>query len=126
MPGCDICNRMVEVSEGYALTTAQIVVSEKHWSNMLNAYTFSEDILLMYIRRQAKKTSDWFICEDCSKAYNFDKDKAREYAQSQKSHPRSGPADLRYAATIAAIAWKNKYGTFPFWIGENFDVGNFV
>ena len=126
MPGCDICNKTIEFSEGYLLTTAQVVVSEKHWSSMLDTYSFSEDILLMYVRRQATKSTSWLICEDCSKAYNFDRDKAREYAKNQANHPRSGPADIRYAATIAAIAWKNKYGTFPSWAGEKFDIGNFV
>ncbi len=124
MPECDVCKKIIEFSEGYALTTAQVVVSEKHWSSMLNSYTFSEDVLLMYVRRQATKSSDWFICEECSKAYTFDRDKAKEYAKSQRTHPRSGPADIIYAATIAAIAWKNKYGAFPHWAENNFDGGN--
>lgn len=118
MPVCDVCNKTMEFEDGYALTTTEVTTNENYWTFMLDNHSFGDDqILLMYVQKQAMQRTGWLVCESCSQMFSFsNKTKRAKCAKQQKNPPGSGPADVNYVAAAAAKAWKLKNGAFPSWV----------
>ncbi len=116
MSVCDICNRPLDFSAGYALTTSQVAGDENYWTYMLENHGFTDDLLLMYVQQQAMQVSGWLVCEACSGMFTFDRVSAGKYARRQQNPPGSGSLDINVAAAAAARAWRQKHGRNPAWL----------
>lgn len=116
MPVCDICNKSMEFSDGYALPTELVTTSEEYWLFMLNRFIHDEGLLASSVQLQAKQRSGWLVCESCSKLFVFDMHQAKEYATRQMDPPGGGPANVSSVAAAAAKAWKKLHGKWPSWV----------
>ena len=115
---CDICNASMSFEDGYALTTAQVVMQKEYWLYIIKKFgsIINEEVLNLYFQRQATQSTGWLVCESCSNMFTFDRTVAKEYARKQMNLPSSGPADMAKTAVCAADAWRELHGTGPFWV----------
>jgi hypothetical protein len=116
MPLCDICNRNIEFSAGYALTTRQVVGRTEYWAFMLQQHAFDDDLFGLFIQQQIKQVSGWLVCESCSPMFEFETVQARFDAYRQSDPAGCGAVELDVAGVPAARAWYKKYGCLPTWI----------
>ena len=116
MAVCDICSESMNFADGYALTTKQVTTNEGYWLFMLEHHTFDDDLLAMYVQQQAMQQSGWLVCESCSRLFNFDRQRAKDYASRQVDPLGSGPVSAQDVAIAAARAWRTKHGGFPSWV----------
>ena len=117
MPVCDICNKCMDFSDGYALPTELVTTSEEYWLFMLNRFIHNDEgLLASSVQLQAKQRSGWLLCESCSKLFAFDRHQAKEYATRQMDPPGRGPANVSSVAAAAAKAWKKLHGKWPSWV----------
>lgn len=91
---CSICKSHMEHAEGYALTTAQVVVSKKYWDHkMVEPETMSyttahfkdkdENATKMrgiIFEKTAEKDVTWLTCETCINHFDVDKNQTRGLA----------------------------------------------
>ena len=116
MPVCDVCNKGMDFSDGYALTTTTVTTNEKYWAYMLAHNNFPDDeLLLMYVQQQAMQYTGWLVCDSCSAMFTFNRQQAKDCARRQVNPPGSGPADVNYVAAAAAKAWRAKHGALASW-----------
>ncbi|MBI2840858.1 MAG: hypothetical protein HYX75_21280 [Acidobacteria bacterium] len=114
---CDVCNKGIESSEGYALTTEQVAARDSYWTFMLEGHpSFDDELLAMYVQQQAAQVSGWLVCEACSAHFNFDRFRAKEWARRRVDPPGSGAVAVSTVAAAAARAWKSKHGRWPNWV----------
>ncbi len=112
-PKCDVCDNSLNSSDGYVLTTEQVVLTTTYWEYVLNNQysslrsTENKEILFSLINQQSRQSLGWLICNICSSLFVFDKTKAKEYALKKMSPPNSGPVTPEKAA-VYAFAAKNK------------------
>ncbi len=116
MAQCDVCSMPADFNNSYALTTIEVVGNKNYWSYMIDAHSFDEELLMMYVQQQAMQRTGWLICNNCSRKFTFNQESAKRYASTQTDPPGSGPADLNQVAAAAALAWKEKGGTLPSWV----------
>jgi hypothetical protein len=89
MGKCDICNKDIQEPGGYFLTTKEIAVSERWWTNYFTALkamtgrSFSElaGILPMIVGNRTKSDTPWIIRETCADIFTFDRRERREKAK---------------------------------------------
>jgi HEAT repeat protein len=114
---CDICNKKMDYSMGYALTTRQVAMNEKYWKRVIEDHpTMDENLLTHIVQQQAMQRSGWLVCWTCSDLFIIDMRPAREYANLKTDPPGSGAVDIQEVARVAAKAWKGIYGKFPSWV----------
>jgi len=121
MPVCDVCSKAMKFSDGYALTTKEVVLTAAYWTSAFRggfAGVHQRDsgggeLLLNYIERQASQSHGWLVCEECAKSFSFDRKRAHRLAEQQQDPPDAGPVSPRDAARHAAEAWKRLYGAPP-------------
>jgi len=121
MSVCDICNKQIDWSDGYVLTTKQVATSEAYWKHTLKgpwSYMRSMDpdgdTLAMLVEQQAGQSSGWLTCEECSRLFTFDRVAAKRYARERRSSPPgAGPVSTDSVARAAATVWKTLCGKWP-------------
>jgi hypothetical protein len=122
---CDICNKKINLSDGYLLTTKQVITKSTYWE-----YAFTHQwgglhdscrnkdrpnkklFLINIIIGQANQQTPWALCETCSSLFEFDKKTAKSYAQENICPPNTGPAGIEGAQSAAGAfmyAWKKVY-----------------
>jgi len=117
--GCDVCGKQINWSDGYILTTKQVVTSFTYWNkiykkNKQMRIDPNGDMVGANITQLSSQTSGWLICESCSNLFDFNKIQARYYAINQiKSPPGSGPVRVEEVVVPAVKAWQNVYGKWP-------------
>ncbi len=116
MPLCDICSRNIEFSDGYALTTRQVVGRTEYWAFMLRKHTFDDDLFGTFIQQQIHQVSGWLVCEACSPMFAFEAVQARFDAYRRNNPEGCGAVELDVAGVPAARAWYQKYGRLPTWV----------
>ena len=109
---CSICKSLLEHEEGFALSTAQVVISKEYWDNKMvepetMAYTTNhfknkdENATKMrgiIFEKTAEKDQTWLTCETCIKQFDVDIDQASGYASEwwansgQVEMPKAGRA----------------------------------
>jgi hypothetical protein len=121
MPVCDVCNKSINWSDGYVLSTRQVAASEAYWEFAFThqwAYAHNMDpggaTVAMLVQQQAGQSTGWLVCETCSNLFSFDRHTAKELAMRQSSAPPGGgPASVQEVASAAGRAWKKLYGKWP-------------
>jgi hypothetical protein len=116
MPFCDVCSKRVHQSDSYILTTEQVATSDDYWGQMLCRNPIDDQLLLICIQQQADRHTVWMVCEECSGLFQFDRVKARQYAERQVDPPDKGLPDRKKVAISAAKAWKRIHGSWPSWV----------
>jgi len=116
---CSICKSLLEYEEGFALSTAQVVVSKEYWDNKMvepetMAYTTNhfknkdENATKMrgiIFEKTAEKDQTWLTCETCIKQFDVDTEVASNYASEwwvnsgQVQMPKAGKAIDHLEAT---------------------------
>jgi hypothetical protein len=106
---CDVCGSATRFADGYALTTAQVVLAEGYWKIALTgAYKGlvahdpkAATMLGAVIRQQADQDSAWLVCEKCSEQFEFDQDVAKLHARDRSTPPGAGPVGFDIAFEVA-------------------------
>jgi hypothetical protein len=109
MAVCDVCNKELGASEGYLLTTREVVSTPGYWrkffsgpmgSMMGNLGMSGDSGKAQYASMTASQINPWMICNECISLFNIDKNRARNYAirwyesGGTFSPPGSGAAPL--------------------------------
>ncbi|MFD4904220.1 hypothetical protein [Kitasatospora purpeofusca] len=123
MRKCDSCNAPTERAHSYILTTEIVVLSEAYWRDQ---FRFATDIVRQVggaeraltvfsglIGQVAGSATPWFICEDCSELFAFDRAAARQHALRGTVPEHSGPVDPGECVQFAAAAWEHVFGRWP-------------
>lgn len=123
MRKCDSCNAETERAHSYCLTTAKVVLSEAYWrdrfrfaTDIVHQFGGAEHALAVFsalISQVAGSATPWFICEDCSELFAFDRAAAREHALRGTVPERSGAVDPGECVQFAAAAWEYVLGRWP-------------
>lgn len=123
---CDICSKNMDLSEGYLLTTKDVITKSEYWEYAFtHQWSYVHDLykknpnssnntlfLVNILINQANQETPWSLCEDCSKLFTFDKKSAKGYALKNISPPKTGHADMEGAVAGAIAmrdAWKKLY-----------------
>ncbi len=91
---CSVCKSRMEYEEGFALTTAQVVISKQYWDRKMvepetmcytTAHFDKKDEQATRMRKiifekTAEKDQVWMACDSCVSQFAVDRDKAREFA----------------------------------------------
>lgn len=121
---CDVCNKEMNLEDGYVLTTTEVTTCEAYWLFVLTQPLFKNAIALlgsdreseaiaMLARHYASQKKGWLICEGCIQLFNVDRKVAKGYTKKAISSgdpanycPRgTGPANLKAVLPAAAEAW---------------------
>lgn len=123
---CDICSKKMTLSDGYLLTTKDVVVQKAYWEYAFtHQWGYVHDLggtnadpemktrfLANLLINQINQNTPWSICETCSNFFTFDKKTAKKYAQKNISPPNTGyitRAEGIQAAVAFMDAWKKVY-----------------
>jgi len=110
---CDICTQVINRSDGYVLTTRQVVTEMAYWLHVLKNQGKSfrvgdlkteMQLINGFAMEQAASATGWLVCEQCSSMFKFDRVVARQCAVSGEQPPGAGPADARDVMTKAVYA----------------------
>ncbi|OEU66714.1 MAG: hypothetical protein BA863_03820 [Desulfovibrio sp. S3730MH75] len=110
---CDICGTYVEWSDGYLLTTAEVVLNHSYWEYLFGAMPVvhaspeeQNDRYIGIVKKCSSDPSGWLVCPKCSNMFNFDRKKARQYAIKVRGsrHPESAQVDFNEAWQYAKKA----------------------
>ncbi|MFY0652471.1 MAG: hypothetical protein JXQ96_10580 [Cyclobacteriaceae bacterium] len=91
---CSVCKSRLEYQEGFALTTAQVVVSKKFWDHKMvepetmsytTAHFKNKDVNATNMRRiifekTAEKDHTWMTCESCIEQFTVDRGLTKKLA----------------------------------------------
>lgn len=91
---CSICKSRLEYEEGFALTTAQVIVSKNYWDHKMvepetMSYTTAHfknkdqnatNMRKIIFEKTAEKDHTWITCETCIKHFSVDQHKTKELA----------------------------------------------
>ena len=117
---CDVCSTKLEWSQGFGLTTTQIVTRESYWEYLFmhQGYVLHEqdpkgDEMGRYVAGQANHMDVWLICESCSTMFEFDREVARQFTCTGKIPPGVGPANVGLASYAAGYAWSKVFDKWP-------------
>ena len=121
MPVCDICNKPIAFSDGYSLTTREVVLTTHYWklafrgglSCIHQTDPSGGESLMHYIEQQAAQHTGWLVCEECSAPLRFDRLRARRLAENRQDPPDAGPVSPLSVVNHAIDAWKQLYGSVP-------------
>ena len=109
---CDISDTLLEFGEGYQLTTAQVISSQKFWDHKMvepetMSYTtahfkmndpMATKMREMIFNKYADESKPWLICDSYINLFDVDKNEAQTHARNwwesggNASPPQSGPA----------------------------------
>ena len=109
---CSVCKSRLEVDEGFALTTSQVIVSKIYWDHKMvepdtMSYTTSHfknkdehatKMRGIIFEKTAEKDHTWMTCETCIKQFDVDhietKTLATEWWKAANGHkiPNTGKA----------------------------------
>jgi len=121
---CDVCGRAIRLTDGFTLTTRQVVTAPKYWEFVLAGIepvpeTAAVRSIEGFLRRYCGDPSGWLVCEECiSKFPTVDRAIARGQAMEfwgrgadgSHSPPDGGPVDPSVALDAACTAWKTLTG----------------
>jgi len=91
---CSICKSHMEVDEGFALTTAQVIISKKYWdfkmvepntmyyttSHFKNKDEHAKKMRGIIFEKTAEKDQTWMTCETCIKQFDVSHEETRTLA----------------------------------------------
>ncbi len=128
MAGCDVCSGDGPATQGYLLTTAEVVERPSYWEHAFRhqwSYVGEADpsgqALPMLVRQQAGQPTAWFVCGSCIGLFDVDRNKARQacerwIAAGQPSDfrlPGAGQASHATTLRAATSAWQKVFGGGP-------------
>ncbi len=122
MSVCDVCDLPLGNSDGFVLTTTEVVQDKEYWKYaFVHAFTFIKDsnpsdktMLMMLVQRQATIDTGWHICESCANKFAFNHTVAKTRLAETLADPNKqyGPAQYSGLALIAATkALAELYGS---------------
>jgi hypothetical protein len=113
---CDVCGTAMSRSDGYVITATQALTAPGYWEHFfswkdLNAQTVSDSqedkfvgMAVMSMMLSSGSTG-WLVCEQCSSRFTFDRDVARQCAESGCQPRGSGRPAIGDVTSVAKFAW---------------------
>lgn len=126
MAGCDVCSGDGPATQGYLLTTSEVVERPSYWEHAFRhqwSYLGKADpsgqTLPMMVGQQAGQSTAWFVCGSCIGLFDVDRDRARQacerwIAAGQPSDfrlPGAGQASHATTLRAATSAWQKAFGS---------------
>lgn len=81
---CDVCNKEIEKTDGYLLSTKEVVMSVVCWERFLSkneavtpGLLEKNEVFVKLVALRASSDTPWQVCEGCSSMFSFDRTNAK-------------------------------------------------
>lgn len=118
---CDACGNPTMFAESYSLTSREVLLTTSYWVNAFRgslSHLHAQNptggtLLMMAVEHLAGQGTGWLLCESCASPLQFDRHRARRFAELQQSPEGAGSLSPREVAPVAVNAWTQVYGNAP-------------